>query len=55
MKFETTYFLTEVLHCVLHVSGYVRCLCKGHAMGCLWLLQSRGGEQLHLKKGGTCQ
>ena len=28
----------EVLHPVMHASGYVSCPCKRHAMSCLWLL-----------------
>ena len=28
----------EVLHPIMHATGYVRCPCKGHGIGCLWLL-----------------
>ena len=28
----------EVLHPVMDASGYVRCPCKGHGVGCLWVL-----------------
>ena len=31
-------YWVEVLHLELHVSGYVRCPCKGHGVGYFWLL-----------------
>ncbi len=27
----------EVLHSIMHTTDYLRCPCKGHGVGCLWL------------------
>ncbi len=31
----------ELLHHVMHTSCYVRCPCKGHGVGCLWILRKK--------------
>ena len=40
--------LVEVLHPVMHASGYVICPWKGHGVDCLWLLllkPNTGGDK----------
>ena len=44
----------EVLHPIIHASGYARCPCKGYGAGSLWLLLLKpktGGDKLYENHG----
>ncbi len=47
----------EILHPVRHASGYVRCPCKRHGVGCLWLLllkPNTGGDKRYENHRHKC-